>query len=109
MQRNDDLYKLPADLPVPSDDGACDHLWGRRIPPIALFSTQNAKVRLDLGPSAQWTVVYAYPRTGRPGRETPWGWNQIPGARGCTPETCGFRDAYTAFQARGIVIFGLST
>jgi peroxiredoxin len=109
MQRNDDLYKLPAGLPVPSDDAACDHLWGQRIPSVALISTQNREVRLDQQPSERWVIVYAYPRTGRPDRETPRGWNEIPGARGCTPETSGFRDEYPAFQARGLTIYGLST
>jgi peroxiredoxin len=109
MQRNDDLYKLPADLPVPSDDAACNHLRGQRIPSVALISTQNREVRLDQQPSEWWVIVYAYPRTGRPDRETPRGWNEIPGARGCTPETSGFRDEYAAFQARGLTIYGLST
>lgn len=86
-------YVLPADLPVPVDDGAADHLPGARVPDIALPSTGGGLVRLDRQPT-HWVVVYCYPLTGRPDEEVPGGtaaWNAIPGARGCTPQSCGGR------------------
>jgi peroxiredoxin len=92
---------------VPVDDGAAAHLVGMRLPPIALGSTSGHDVRLsDL---RGWTVVYAYPRTGEAGLDPPPGWNEIPGARGCTPQTCGFRDHNAAFADLGAAVFGLST
>jgi peroxiredoxin len=102
---------LPSGLPVPVDDGAADHLPGLRLPPIALPSTDGRKIRLDLvPPDVERLVVYAYPRTGVPGDEplTP-DWDSIPGARGCTPETCGFRDHARELRAAGAAVVGLST
>ena len=107
MARTDDLYRLPADLPVPVDDGACDHLVGMRVPPIALGSTSGRVVRLSDLPGR--TVVYCYHRTGEPDRDPPPGWNEIPGARGCTPQSCGFRDHYGELRNLGVAVFGLST
>lgn len=107
MARRDDIHALPADLPVPTDDGACDHLPGLRLPPIALPSTEGTAVGLaGLGGR---TVVYVYPRTGRPDRELPPGWNAIPGARGCTPQSCAYRDHHAELAALGARVFGLST
>jgi peroxiredoxin len=106
-----DLLSLPPDLPVPVDDGACDHLPGLAMPAIALASTDGVDVRLD-DPSAPRTIVFAYPRTGRPGEEPPGGtaaWNAIPGARGCTPQACGYRDHFAELAALGVRVFGLST
>ena len=106
-----DLLSLPPDLPVPVDDGACDHLPGLAMPAIALASTDGVDVRLD-DPSAPRAIVFAYPRTGRPGEEPPGGtaaWNAIPGARGCTPQACGYRDHFTELTALGVRVFGLST
>ena len=102
--------ELPDDLPVPADDGAADHLPGMALPTIALPATDGTSVRLDRLPGR--TVVFAYPRTGRPGEEPPGGeadWNAIPGARGCTPEACSFRDEHARFGALGARVFGLST
>jgi len=76
-------YELPNDLPVPEDDGAADHLPGMRLPPISLASTSGAVVDLTALPGR--TVVYCYPMTGKPDRSLPAGWDEIPGARGCTP------------------------
>ena len=102
--------ELPDDLPIPEDDGAADHLRGVALPSVSLHSTDGALVRLD--ELAGRSVVFAYPRTGRPGEEPPGGeagWNAIPGARGCTPEACSFRDEAARFGALGVRLFGLST
>jgi peroxiredoxin len=105
-----DPTALPDDLPVPEDDGAADHLRGALLPPVALPATDGEVVRLDELPGR--SVVFAYPRTVRPGDEPPGGeegWNAIPGARGCTPEACSFRDEAARFGALGARVFGLST
>jgi peroxiredoxin len=102
-----DIYTLPDDLPVPEDDGAARHLPGAAVPPIALQATTGETVRLDRLPGR--TVLFAYPRTGRPDAELPPGWDAIPGARGCTPETCAFRDAHSRFTEQGARVLALST
>jgi peroxiredoxin len=107
MPRSDNLYALPDDLPVPVDDGAGDHLRGLALPSVPLKSTGDGSV--DLASLPGRTVVYVYPRTGRPDEEPPKGWNDIPGARGCTPQSCAFRDHYRELQALGARVFGLST
>jgi peroxiredoxin len=107
MDRTDNLYQLPGDLPIPEDDGACDHLVGRAVPSVALVATSGGRV--DLAALDGRTVVYVYPRTGRPDREVPAGWNEIPGAQGCTPQSCAFRDHHAELQALGARVFGLST
>ncbi|MEU5125130.1 MerR family transcriptional regulator [Streptomyces mobaraensis] len=103
-----DITRLPAGLPVPEDDGACDTLPGQALPPLELPDTDGRSVRLDaLGPGR--TVIYVYPLTGRPGTDLPEGWNAIPGARGCTPEACGFRDHHQELTAAGAArVYGLS-
>jgi peroxiredoxin len=103
----DDISILPPDLPVPVDDGACDHLPGMRLPAIPLHATRGHDVVLASVPG--WAVVYTYPRTGEDGLAPPPGWNEIPGARGCTPQTCGFRDHYRELTELGAAVFGLST
>jgi peroxiredoxin len=106
-----DPTRLPDDLPAPVDDGAADHLPGMRVPPIALPATDNRELRIDgPPPDADRWVVYAYPRTGVPGEEpfTP-DWDEIPGARGCTPQTCAFRDHAADLRAAGAAVAGLST
>jgi peroxiredoxin len=103
----DAFYSLPDDLPVPFDDGAADHLRGAYLPPVPLASTAGGDV--VLARLQGQSVVYAYPRTGEPGRGTPEGWDAIPGARGCTPQTCGFRDHHGELAALGARVFGLST
>lgn len=104
-----DYLSLPADLPVPEDDGAADHLSDRSMPHVVLASTAGREVALDqLGPGR--TVLYIYPMTGRPGVDLLQGWDAIPGARGCTPETCGFRDHHADLRAAGAAaVFGLSS
>jgi peroxiredoxin len=102
------LLELPSDLPVPQDDGAASHLPGMRVPARALAATDGSKV--DLSRLKGRTIVYAYPRTGVPGRPLAAGWDAIPGARGCTPQSCGFRDHFAELQKAGVDhLFGLST
>jgi peroxiredoxin len=102
------LGALPASLPAPQDDGAAKHLPGMRMPDIALAATDGSSV--TLAALAGRTVVYAYPRTGVPG-QPPFteDWDLIPGARGCTPQSCDFRDHHGELQAAGARVFGLST
>jgi peroxiredoxin len=101
---------LPPDLPAPEDDGAADHLVGASMPAIALRATDGQRVRLDEPGRLARTVVYAYPRTGRPGEPSlVEDWDLIPGARGCTPEACAFRDHHGELTAAGAEVFGLST
>ena len=108
MPRTDNLYALPPDLPVPEDDGACDHLPGLRLPSIPLPSTAGREIDLSRLPGR--TVVYLYPHTGRPDRNPLPGWNEIPGARGCTPQSCAFRDHHAELRELGAeAVFGLST
>ena len=101
-------FPLPADLPEPKDDGSAKHLVGLRMPKILLRSTAGEIVDVsDL--RAVRSVIYCYPMTGVPFKPLPDGWDQIPGARGCTPQTCGFRDRYKELQAEHAEVFGLST
>lgn len=104
-----DNLSLPADLPVPQDDGAADHLPDMAAPHLHLPSTTGETIRLDaLGPGR--TVLYIYPRAARPGTDLPQGWDLIPGARGCTPEACSFRDHHQDLLAAGAArVFGLSS
>jgi peroxiredoxin len=104
-----DLMRLPEGLPVPVDDGAASHLPGRAGPALALPATDGRPVALGaLGRGR--AVVYIYPMTGRPGVDLPEGWDDIPGARGCTPESCGFRNLHTELLAAGAAqVFGLSS
>jgi peroxiredoxin len=101
------LHELPEGIPVPVDDGACDHLTGMRLPPVALPSTPGEPV--DLSNLPRRAVVYCYPRTGRPDEDLPRGWDEILGARGCTPQSCAFRDHHAELRALDVRVFGLST
>jgi peroxiredoxin len=103
-----DFMSLPKDLPVPVDDGACTHLPGMAVPKIKLRSTKDRLVDLSAEQSPR-VVVYCYPRTGRPGQPVRPEWDAIPGARGCTPETCAFRDHHRDLQKLGAEVFGFST
>lgn len=107
--RSDNVTDLPGDLPVPLDDGAADHLVGEPAPDIALPSTDGSVVRLS---DVDRGVIFCYPRTGQPDREPPGGtarWNAIPGARGCTPQVCAYRDLHAELGAAGYAVFGIST
>jgi len=99
---------LPPGIPVPQDDGGARHLPGMNLPDLALPATDGSAVNLSkLGGRI---VLYIYPRTGVPGVDAPPGWDDIPGARGCTPQSCGFRDHFAELKALGVVhVFGLST
>jgi len=108
MSTTHDPNILPAGLPVPQDDGAARHLEGMKLPPVTLAATDGSEV--DLAALSGRTVVYIYPRTGRPGQPLPDGWDAIPGARGCTPQSCSFRDHFAELKALGVShLFGLST
>jgi len=102
------LNQLPANLPRPKDDGGARHLKGMALPDLELPSTRNRRVNLSTV-SAPRIVIYAYPMTGRPDRQLPQGWDDIPGARGCTPETCGFRDHHKDLAKLHAEVFGVST
>jgi len=101
-------FPLPTDLPRPVDDHAGDHLRDMRLPQVSVRSTAGKMVSLSNVGTAR-TVVYCYPMTGVPGKPLPEGWDLIPGARGCTPQTCNFRDHYEEFSELKVDVFGLST
>jgi peroxiredoxin len=102
-----EFTELPADLPAPEDDGAADRLGGLQVPPLVLPSTLGGQV--DLADAAHSRlVVYVYPRTGKPGDPVPTGWDDIPGARGCTPQSCAYRDSLAEFSALGVDVVGIS-
>jgi peroxiredoxin len=100
--------QLPENLPVPVDDGACRHLTGVQMPSILLRSTSGNSINLT-EMKDRTTVLYCYPMTGKPGEPLPPGWDTIPGARGCTPETCSFRDHHEEMTKLGARVLGLST
>ena len=102
------LQDLPDNLPRPVDDGACDHLTGVTMPDVVLPSTKGRDVNLaTLGHGRK--VLYCYPRTGMPGEALPEGWDAIPGARGCTPQACAFRDHAAELARLGAQVYGLSS
>lgn len=101
------LTTLPDDLPRPVDDGAASHLLGMSLPRLALRATDG--VDIDLGALQGRVVIYVYPMTGVPGVPLPSGWDGIPGARGCTPQSCSFRDHYAELKALNTAVFGVST
>lgn len=102
-----DYTDLPADLPVPQDDGAGDHLIALPLPDILLDSTNQTAV--NLSKTKGWQVIFCYPLTARPDSPLPETWNLIPGARGCTPQACSIRDEYAVLTNLDVTVFGLST
>jgi peroxiredoxin len=100
------LNQLPGDLPIPQDDGAADHLVGMSLPAISLGTTAHGQ--FNLGEIKGCLVIYCYPMTGQPNVPLPDGWDQIPGARGCTPQCCSFRDHYQELRSLGADVVGLS-
>jgi peroxiredoxin len=106
MSSNDPTV-LPPGLPVPVDDGAANHLPGQAVPALTLPATAGEPV--DLAAAAAGTLVlFCYPRTGRPGEDPPPGWDEIPGARGCTPQACAFRDHHDELAGLDARVLGLS-
>lgn len=101
------LTNLPTNLPVPIDDGKCNHLLGITLPNIILNSTNDNKI--NLAELKGLYVLYFYPMTGRPDIELPEGWNEIPGARGCTPQSCSFRDNNQVLTNLNAKVYGIST
>jgi peroxiredoxin len=101
------LNDLPENLPVPEDDGLSKHLVHQNLPSLLLNSTNATQI--DLSALNGWVVIYCYPRTGKPGEPLPEGWDLIPGARGCTPQSCAFRDHFHEIKELGAQLFGLST
>ena len=101
------LENLPQDLPVPVDDGGADHLTGMMLPDVTLTATSGDQVTLS--EISGRVVIYIYPMTGRPDVALPDGWEQVPGARGCTPQSCSFRDHYQELQTLDTQVYGLST
>ncbi len=100
------VYELPIDLPVPKDDGAARHLIGKILPSIPLRATTGGES--NPGKVSGILVIYCYPMTGRPNVPLPDGWDQIPGARGCTPQSCSFRDHYQEICSFGADVIGMS-
>lgn len=101
-----DLTELPKNLPTPTNDGGADHLVGMKMPQLTLQATTGAGV--NVGAIRGLLVVYCYPMTGQPNVALPEGWDQIPGARGCTPQSCSFRDHYQEIKALDAAVMGLS-
>jgi peroxiredoxin len=108
MMRKGSLFELPADLPVPVDDGACDHLPGFDMASLPLPSTRGDEVNVAAASRERRTVLFFYPRSGRPDEPPIPGWDDIPGARGCTPQSCAFRDRFGEFEELGVQVFGVS-
>ena len=107
LSRTQILTTLPEGLPVPTDDGACNHLPGKKLPSLNLVATNDSEV--NLANVKGWLVIYCYPMTGQPDKPLPKGWDDIAGARGCTAQSCAFRDHYQDLQQLNARIFGLRT
>ncbi|MGA8744735.1 MAG: peroxiredoxin [Solirubrobacterales bacterium] len=108
IDRSADFHALPEDLPVPEDDGSARDLLGAPIPALALDASSGNRVELAQAAENGVLVVYVYPQTGVPGQVLPEGWDLIPGARGCTPQSCAFRDRAAELAGLGATVFGLS-
>ncbi len=106
-QPSDVLSSIPTDLPIPIDDGACQHLENKLMPDITLPSTDDERV--NLSQLTGWNVLFCYPMTGCPGHAIPNGWVQIPGAAGCTPQVCSYRENLAAFKSNHVGVFGVSS
>lgn len=100
------INQLPKDLPIPQDDGSTHHLKGMKLPNVSLNATNGETIHF--GNIKSKVVIYCYPMTGQPNVDLPDGWDQIPGARGCTPQSCSYRDHYQELKALGVEVIGLS-
>jgi peroxiredoxin len=100
------LNQLPKNLPIPQDDGTTNHLVGMSLPPVSLKATNGKNI--NFGSLKDRVVIYCYPMTGQPDVALPDGWDQIPGARGCTPQSCSFRNHYQELKTLGADVIGLS-
>lgn len=98
---------LPKNFPNPQNDGACDHLKNRKLPSISLSSTDDSQI--DFPIISNRVIIYLYPMTGRPDMALPDGWDEIPGARGCIPQSCSFSDHYSELKELNTSVYGLST
>jgi peroxiredoxin len=103
-----EFASLPPDLPVPEDDGGADHLAGAELPSLALPVAGGGQFDLRGSGASGTLVAFVYPRTGTPGRALPPGWDDIPGARGCTPQSCAFRDRHDDLAGLGATVVGIS-
>lgn len=103
----DVIFSISADLPIPLDDGACEHLENMLMPNVSLWSTDDQEINLSR--LSGWNVIFCYPMTGRPGFSIPEGWVQIPGAAGCTPQACSYRDNHSELKRNGVGVYGIST
>lgn len=103
----DVIFSIPIDLPIPLDDGECNHLENMQIPNACLWSTDDQEI--NLSSLSGWNVIFCYPMTGRPGVPIPEGWVQIPGAAGCTPQACSYRDNHAVLKRNRVGIYGIST
>ena len=103
-----EFASLPPNLPVPEDDGAADHLPGAELPSVSLPVAGGGQFDFRASEASGTLVAFVYPRTGTPGRKLPPGWDDIPGARGCTPQTCAFRDRHAALAGLGATVVGIS-
>jgi len=102
------LSELPSNLPIPENDGSCDHLLHQKIPEISLLNQDGNFLRLNRNDTFR-IVLYCYPMTGHPDKLLPPNWDSIPGARGCTPETCSFRNHYDDIIKLNAIPIGMST
>jgi peroxiredoxin len=102
----DVLRSIPKDLPIPLNDGACEHLENMLLPNVSLWSTDNQEITLSR--LSGWNVIFCYPMTGRPGFTIPEGWVQIPGAAGCTPQVCSYREHNAEFKRNSVGVYGIS-
>ena len=103
-----EFASLPPNLPVPEDDGAADHLPGAELPSVSLPVAGGGQFDFRASEASGTLVAFVYPRTGTPGRKLPPGWDDIPGARGCTPQSCAFRDRHAALAGLGATVVGIS-
>ena len=103
-----EFASLPPNLPVPEDDGAADHLPGAELPSVSLPVAGGGQFDFRASEASGTLVAFVYPRTGTPGKKLPPGWDDIPGARGCTPQSCAFRDRHAALAGLGATVVGIS-